>query len=320
MRKIVTRTLAALALLAGCDSATDVNIPTHKDLKPGGVYVAYVNGCEQGCDQVHKGDLIQSVDGKKVTTRREFLDSGVTDGKPHKLDLLANKTHDPKQVTIVAKKQDLPPLTDIPPFWTVSAEKLDKAPSWARRRMFGHASPMVMLVNIDGGILDGRQLYGKKRFMVYWDWGTRTEQAEAITFMKVLQKARADLEAKGVEIMFVHLRFPTNQRQAAMNDSDLRKFIQKWSEKKPDGTPYPPLPTYRFPNATEFNPARQLGLENAYTVFENLGSSPTILLMDEGGIVRWHSEQTQVPPQGAEVTDPVQYTIIEAIKFALNDL
>ena len=58
----------------------------------------------------------------------------------------------------------------------------------------------------------------------------------------------------------------------------------------------------------------------AYTVFENLGSSPTLLLLDEGGIVRWHSELTQTPPQGADVSDPVQYTIIEAVKFALNDL
>jgi hypothetical protein len=221
-------------------------------------------------------------------------------------------------VTIAAEKQDMLPLTDVPPVWTVGAEELDRAPSWARRRMFGHASPMVMLVNVDGGILDGRQLYGKKRLMVYWDWGTRTEQGEAIIFLKVLQKAAADLKAKNVELMFVHLAFPTNQRQAAMNDSDLRKFIAKWSEKQADGTPYPPPPTYRFPNRTEYNAARQLGLESAYTVFENLGSSPTIVMLDERGIVRWHSEQTQMSPDGN--MDPVQYTIIEAVKFALDKL
>jgi hypothetical protein len=196
----------------------------------------------------------------------------------------------------------------------------DALPAWARRRMFGHASPMVMLVNVDGGILDGRQLYGKKRLIIYWDWGTRTEQAEATTFMKVLQKAQGDLKAKGVEVMFIHLQFPSNQRQAAMNDSDLRSWMESGAEKAADGTKLPMLPAYRFPNRTEFNEARQLGMENAYTVIENLGSSPTIVMMDERGIVRWHSEQIQVPPSGAEVSDPVQYTIIEAIKFGLDRL
>ena len=318
MRKLLTA--VTLLALASCDSSSGFNIPKPKDLKPGGVYVSYVNGCDKGCDQIAKGDLIQSVDGKKISSRAEFLAANVTDGQPHKLDLLANETHAPKSAEIVATKKDLPPLEGIPPFWTVGAEALNKAPTWARRRMFAHASPMVMLVNMDGGIVDGRQLYGKKRFMVYWDWGTRTEQAEAITFMKVLQKARPDLEAKGEDVMFVHVRFPSNTRQAPMNDSDLRAFETKWSEKGADGTPLPLLPTYRFPNANEFNESRQLGLENAYTVFENLGSSPTILLLDEGGIVRWHSEQTQTPPQGAAVSDPVQYTIIQAIEFALKDL
>ena len=322
MKKLALATGLLLSTLGlgSCD-AGDFNIPKPKDLKPGGIYVSYVNAnCKSGCEQLGRGDLIQSVDGTPVKTNEEFDKIKLTDGQPHKLDVIKDDTQEKKTITINTEQGDLQPLKDIPPLWTVSAEKLNEAPGWARRRMFAHSSPMVMLVNVDGGILDGRQLYGKKRFMMFWDWGTRTEQAEASTFMKVLQKAQADLNAKGVEVMFIHLQFPTNQRQAAMNDSDLRKWMDNMAEKAADGTKLPPLPAYRFPNRTEFNEARQLGMENAYTVFENLGSSPTLVLMDERGIIRWHSEQIQQPAAGAEVSDPVQYTIIEAIKYSLDRL
>ena len=318
MRKLVVAATFSLLSAIGCDS-TDFNIPGPKDLEPGGVYVAYNNGCKQGCDQVQKGDLIQKIDGQPVQTGPDFDAANVTDGQPHKLDLFAAATKASKAVTIVAEKQSLPPLEDVPPFWTVGAQALNQAPEWARRRMFGHASPMVMLVNAKGGILDGRQLVGTKRLMLYWDWSTVVEQGQAVTFMKVLQKAQADLKSRGVEVMFIHVQFPQG-RKAPMNDSDLRAFQQEWTEKKPDGTAYEPLPLYRWPNATEFNAARQLGLENAFTVYENLGSSPTIVLMDERGIVRWHSEGVKDPPPGTAISDPAQYTVIEAIKFSLEKL
>ena len=304
--------LLSLALSACDTSATDFNIPETRDLKPGGVYVAYNLGCEKGCDQISKGDLIQKLDGTTVKTSEDL--SPLTDGQPHKLDLLADDTLEPKTVEVVATPKDnMPPLEDIPPFWTVSAEKLNEAPDWARKRMFGHASPMVMLVNSNGGIVDGRQLYGKKRFIVYWDWGDRTEQAAAVDFMQVLQKAQADLNAQGVEIMFTHVRFPTG-RQAPMNDSDLRDW-----QKRNGVEGLPNVPMYRFPNETEFNDARQLGMENAFTVFENLGKSPTILLLDEKGIVRWHSEGIQ-QPMNSEIKDPEQYTVIKAVEFARDKL
>jgi len=50
--------------------------------------------------------------------------------------------------------KQMPPLKDAPPFWTIGADKLDLTPEWARRRMFGHASPMVQVVSINGGIFD----------------------------------------------------------------------------------------------------------------------------------------------------------------------
>lgn len=312
--------LSALGL-GSCDSkgsAGSSTIPGSEDLKGGGLYVAYNHGCTKGCDQIEKGDLIQSIDGKPVKTEADFKAANVIDGNPHKLELIA-KGGSPKSVEIVASpKTDMPPLENVPPLWVADAAKLDLAPEWARRRMFGHASPSVMLVSIEGGILDGRQLFGKKRLVVYWDRGDRVEQASAVAFLQVLQKAQPDLVAKGVEVMFTQVRFPTG-RQVAMNDRDLREFQKQWGVEE-GGQKLPPLPMYRFPNKTEFNQAREVGMENAFTVFENLGQSPAIVLLDENGTVRWHSEGLQQPGQGAEVSDPAQYTIIEAVKFSLEKL
>ena len=309
--------------MLACDSGggdSAFKIPGKKDLKPGGIYVAYNHGCDQGCDSVEKGDLIQKIDGNTVKTSEDFEKANLIDGKPHKLDMLSSGSLAPKQAEIVAKpKTDMPPLENVPPFWAVGAEELNKAPDWARKRMFGHASPSVMLVNSDGGILDGRQLAGKQRLIIYWDQGDRIEQAQAVTFLQVLQKAQADLlnpAMNGVtEVMMVQVRFPTG-RQAALNDSDLRAWQKKWSA---EGGKYPPLPMYRFPNETEFNAARELGMENAFTVFENLGKSPTIVILDERGMVRWHSEGVVDDPEG-KAPDAAQYTIIKAVEFCLKEL
>ncbi|MCX4247600.1 hypothetical protein [Paraliomyxa miuraensis] len=320
------RLLASIGLLSaltlgGCDTksgTTGFDIPMSKDLEPGGVYVVYNHGCTKGCDQIEKGDLIQKIDGKAVSTGADFDAANVIDGQPHQLEV-RKKDGSTATVEIVASpKTDMPPLENVPPFWTSGAARLNQAPEWARRRMFGHASPMAMLVNTDGGIFDGRQLHGKKHLMVYWDRGDREEQAAAVALLQVLQKAQPDLKAKDIDIMYIQLQFPTG-RQVAMNDSDLREFQKKWTVEQ-GGQKLAPIPMYRFPNKTEFNEARQLGMENAYTVFENLGKSPVIVLLDERGVVRWNSEGLQQPPAGAQVADPAQYTIIEAVEFALNKL
>jgi hypothetical protein len=311
--------LSALAL-GSCESkggGATTNIPGVDDLEGGGLYVVYNHGCTKGCDQIEKGDLIQAIDGKPIKTEADFKAANVIDGNPHQVELVAKGAT--KTVELVASpKTDMPPLENVPPLWTADATKLNQAPEWARRRMFGHASPSVMLVSTDGGILDGRQLFGKKRLIVYWDQGDREEQAAAVTFLQVLQKAQPDLTGKGVEIMFTQVRFPTG-RQVALNDRDLREFQKKWTVEE-SGQKLPPIPMYRFPNETEFNQARELGMENAFTVFENLGQSPTIMLLDEHGTVRWHSEGLEQPGAGAEVTDPAQYTIIEAVKYSLEKL
>lgn len=311
MKKLaLAASLLSAFALSSCDKGGGGSkIPKNRDLKAGGVYVSYNLGCEAGCDQINKGDLIQKVDGKDVKTAADV--GNLADNKPHKLELLSAGTMEPKTVELTASpKQNLAPIKDAPPLWLVGAAELNEAPDWARGRMFGHASPSVMLVSADGGILDGRQLYGKKRIVVYWDWGDREEEAAAIDFMQVLQVAQADLNAKNVEVMFVHLKFPGG-RKAPMNDSDLRAWQKKFGAKGD----VPDVPLFRFPNATEYNSARELGMEGAFTTIENLSRSPSIVILNEDGIVVWHSDGIQDLP-GSEIKDPEQATIIPAVEFA----
>jgi hypothetical protein len=175
-----------------------------------------------------------------------------------------------------------------------------------------------MLVNADGGTTDGRQLLGKKRLMLFWDYATREEQLQAANMLQVLQMAHNDLTASGVDVMFVQLRFPTNGgRQAPMNDTNLRAFQERYGV--PD---HPPLAMYRFPNEVEYNAARELGLEGATEYTQYLRQSPAIVLLDEGGVVRWHSEGIHTAPAGDAVFagKDDQWTMIQAIEFAMKSL
>lgn len=316
----------ALAGVSACETSGGTSAPTievkSEQLKPGGVYIAYMVGCDAGCDQLEKGDLILEVDGTPATSSKDVRASRVADGAPHKLKV-HKKSGEVKEVTITAKPNELPPLKDVPPFWTVGAAQLDKAPQWARRNLFAHASPMTMLVSAEGGITDGRQMLGKKRLILFWDWATREEQATAVNMMQILQLAQDDLRSVGVEVMFTQIRFPGNDngdgtpRQAPMNDTALRKFQTDYGIKDK-----PQLPMFRFPNATEYNAARELGLEGATTYIQYLRASPAIILLDEGGVVRWHSEGLQSAPAGdtTYAGKDDQYTIVQAVEFAKKDL
>ena len=341
IKRLVSATFASLLALSGisaCDSKGP-NEPggtvavTEAELAPGGVYIAYMVGCEKGCDQLAKGDLILALDGQPVTSTKDLRVSRIATGAPVKLKVRKGMSAPNKgqeiEVEIVAKPNDsLPPIKEAPPFWTVGAADLNKAPVWARKTLFGHASPMVMLMSAEGGVTDGRQFLGKKRLILFWDWATREEQAMAVNMMKVLQKAQADLKAAGVEIMYTQIRFPGNvtgdttedgspvPRQAPMNDTALRDWQAKQGE---PGQAF--LPMYRFPNATEYNAARELGLEGASTYIQYLRASPAIVMLDENAIIRWHSEVTQPAPAGSPLAGKDdQYTIIQAIEFALKNL
>ena len=292
---------------------------TDAQLKAGGVFVAYTLGCEKGCDQIKPGDLILSVDGQQLESGKDFDAAKVTDGQPHKLSVKKKGEEAPVEVEIVAKpNNDMPPIKDAPPFWTTGAADLAKAPDWARRRLFGTASPQILLVNSDGGLVNGRDFYGKKRFIVYFDWQTQSSQLNASYFLKTLQLAQADLNAQGIEIVFAQLQFPGRDRPP-MNDTDLRKFHSDNQVTASEGGPKPYLPLYHFPNATENQPARNQGMSGATNVIQYLGSDPAIVLLDERGIVRWHSEGV-IPDPEQKIAVDANYTIIQAIKFAQTDL
>jgi len=303
--------LAGVAV-AGCDgggSSSPSVVISKEDLAGGGAYVAYVNNagnCSQGCDKLAKGDLILEVAGQPVTSSKDLRNSKIATGEPVKLKVWKKDTKSTIEVDLVATPSDkLPPLKEAPPFWAVGAADLDKAPEWARRTIFGHASPSTMLVSADGGILTGRDLVGKKRFIVFWDIATREEQAQAADFMKVLQKAQADLNARGIDIIFAQIKFPSNDRQMPWNDSALRDFA-----KRNGIAELPPLPLYRFPNATEYNAAKEVGLEGAATYIQYMRASPAIVMLNEDGVAVWHSERIQTPPSDSPLANvPYQYTI-----------
>lgn len=329
MKKFAASLLAtalSLTAFASCDgggggSSTPPTIAvTNAELEPGGVYIAYMNNvgkCAKGCDQLEKGDLILEINGRAVSTAKDTRNSQIATGEPVKLKVHKKSTKATAEVELVAEPTDkLPPLKEQPPFYTVGAAELAKAPEWARRTLFGHAAPATMLVNADGGILTGRDLVGKKRLLVFWDIATRDEQAAAADMMQVLQKAQADLNGAGVEIMFTQIQFPSNLRQQPWNDSSLREFQQNQGIKD-----LPPLALYRFPNATEYNAAKEVGLEGATTYIQYFRAPPAIIVLDENGIVRWHSEGIQKAPDGSPLAEkPNQYTIIEAIEFARTQL
>jgi hypothetical protein len=306
-------TLAALLSATGleCDRNRNSEPPTievrSEQLASGGLYIVYVWGCARGCDQLAKGDLIVAVDGVAVTATRDL--DRLTSGQP--LRLTVRRSQEVIEVDVSASPGG-------PPFSWIGAAELDRAPQWARRNLFAHVSPMLGLIHIDGGIVDSATMLGKRRLLVFWDHATRVEQAEAINMMQVLQRADADLQAAGVEVMFIHHRFPSNDgRQAPMNDTNLRLFQQDNSV--PGGSF---LPMYRLPNAVEHKRVLMRGLEGATTYFQYLRQSPAIVLLDERGIIRWHSEGLQEPPADDAVFagKADQFTIVQAIEFAKQAL
>ncbi len=294
---------------------------TSQQLKPGGAFISYVqsSNCE-GCSELGRGDLIQEIDGKAIATTEDVLAANITDGQPHEIKFWDHPSKEVKTIKITATPNDsMAPIKAAPPFWTVGAAELDKAPEWARRRLFGHAAPQLLLVNSDGGLVNGRDLYGKKHLMVFFDWTTQNDQRNGALMLKVLQKAQADLNAKGVDILFAQIQHPSERALAPMNDTDLRNFFQTNQVSEGDGGPLPPPPLYRSPNKTENSPANVLGMEGAFNFMENIGEPPNVFVIDEHGIIRWHSAGVTPDPSG-EIPDEAQYTIVSAVKFALENL
>lgn len=320
LKNLIKAALLSLPLvLSACDDPFTVS---SKDLKPGGVYVTYVQPQDcTGCDKLGRGDLIQSIDGTAVKTAADIESANITDGQPHKIKFLdeSNKFAETEIEITAQPNNSMAPVKDAPPFWSVGAEELDRAPSWARRRLFGHASPQLLLVNSDGGFVNGRDLYGRKIIMVFFDWAAASDRQNGALAMQVLQKAQADLKAKGVEIVFAQIKHPQARDIAPMNDTDLRAFFNDNQVTEREGGPLPPPPLYRMPNKTEDNPTRVLGLEGAFTYLEAIGEAPNVFVLDEHGIIRWHSAGT-TPDASGEIPVEMVYTMNEAVLFARDKL
>jgi hypothetical protein len=305
-----------MLLSAACDDPFKIS---NAELKPGGVYVTYVQdqGCT-GCEALDRGDLIQQVDGKPVATTADM--GNLTDGQPHELKFWDTSAGAEATTSITAEPNNsMPPIKDAPPFWSVASAELKEVPDWARRRLFGHAAPQILLVNSDGGFVNGRDLYGKKHIVVMFDWAASSDRQNGALSMQVLQKAQADLQKAGIDIIFAQVKHPQQRDIAPMNDTDLRKFFSDNQVKQSDGGPLPPPPLYRMPNKTEDNPTRVLGLEGAFTFYEAIGEAPNIFLINENGIIVWHSAGTTPDPEGKISVDMV-HTINAAVLHALNHL
>lgn len=324
-RSILGLSLLLLAPFApSCDTATNSMTVPPKVLRPGGIYVAANNGCAQGCEKVARGDLIQTIDGKEVKTTSDFLAANVTDGQPHKLGVYKQSEKAVQEIEIVAEPgNSLPPIKAAPPFWTVGAAELDKAPpGWARRRLFGHASPQIQLYSVDGGLVTGRDFYGRRQIIVFWDWQTSSQQFDNTVMFQMLQKAQTDLGAKGYGVSFAYVPLPGRESRPAPNDKDMRNQAARAEVKEDDGGPLPWPPMFRYPNATEFQEAQNLGMEGGRTYLESIGESPAIMILDEHGIIRWHSEGTIPDPENpaGQAKDEAQYTMLRALKFALEEM
>jgi hypothetical protein len=304
-------------LLAGCYE-TDWHY-RDKRFAPGGVYVSYVQERgRSGCEALAHGDLIQSVDGNAVATTKDL--GSLADGQPHALEFWDASAGAQASATITAEPNNsMPPLEDAPPFWSVAASQLKKTPTWARRRLFGHAVPQILLVDIDGGFVTGRDLYGAKHLLVMFDWAATSDRQNGALSMQVLQKAQADLGDAGVDILFAQVTHPQQRKVAAMTDTDLRQFFADNQVRAEDGGPLPPPPQYRTPTKAEHKATPALGLEGPFTFDEAIGEAPNIFLINEDGIIVWHSAGPIPDPEGKISVDMV-YTIVSAVEFALANL
>jgi hypothetical protein len=322
MKKFLLAALLSLPLfgVTACDGGGGGFTVPPKVLEPGGAYVTYVQSTDcEGCSALNRGDLIQSIDGKPVKSAGDVKAANIIDGNPHEIAFkrYSKDGFVEQKITITAKpNSSLAPLTDAPPFWTVDATLLNKAPEgWARRRLFGHASPQLLLVNIDGGLINGRDLYGKKRMMVFFDWASQDDQRNGAIALKVLQLAGEQLKAANVEVMLVQIAHPSERPKPPMNDTDLRAFFTSSQVTESEGGPLPPPPMYRYPNRTEDNPAQTLGLEGAFNYLENIGEAPNVFILDEYGVIRWHS----AGPIPGETGDPNMLEVMnQAVNFAAN--
>ena len=182
--------------------------------------------------------------------------------------------------------------------------------------MFGRAIPELLLIDERGEPLTGLELHGRSHVLVLFDWAASADRQSAALCMQVLQKAQADVLADGIEIVFAQVQHLIEHSAVPMSDADLQAFFANNQVTPEEGGPLPPPPLYRTPNKTEHHKPRGI---DPTGIHEQLGEPPNILLIDERGIVRWHSAGSVSDPEGKITVDMV-YTINKAVLFALEHL
>lgn len=281
--------------------------PTPEALAPGGVWVAYNLGCEVGCDAIRRGDRIVAIDGRSVASGEEVDALRLARRTPVRLSLARGPAGVPAEVTIVAApRTDMPPLRDVPPLWTVGARALDRAPTWARAHLFGHAIPALRMRRVDPprAWMTGRTLHGRPALVVVWKpapQGQHEAWADATTHAYAqLQAVDPALEAAGIDSLFVTtFRATPNFREGAR---------LQVPEPAPPLIPIFELDAPRSPGAAglEWDPADLRG-----GAFDPAAAEPAVLVLDRRGIVRFHARGF---PLGMEET------LAAAVDFALHDL
>ncbi len=172
MRRL--RVALAMSLLGACGPGPNPAVPppSSAQLSGGGVWVAYNLGCSAGCDKIERGDRILAVDGKPVSSGAELDAADLTRGAPVAVKVAKYGGGSIDVQLTATPHTNLPPIKAVPPLLTVGAAALDRAPEWARLRLFGHAIPALRLYRGEEprGYINGRELYGRGAVIMLWEF------------------------------------------------------------------------------------------------------------------------------------------------------
>ena len=209
-------------------------------------------------------------------------------------------------------QQRMAPVKDAPPFWIVGAPIPRQGADWARRRLFAHAAPTCCSSTPTVASSTAATSMGAKYSMVFFDGPPVHRQNGALT-MQVLQKAQHNSKAKGVEIVFAQIKHPQERDIAPMNDTDLACFFpENQVGERAKVARCRPRPCTACRTRPRTILTRVLGLEGAFTFLEAIGEAPNIFVIDEHGMIRWHSAGTTPDPSG-EIPVEMVYTMNAAV-------
>jgi hypothetical protein len=273
--------LAAVALaLAAC--GPELNPPRAPDgLADGGVYVAYNLGCERGCDRLRRGDRIVAVDGLAVASGAEFDMLAMT-GIPRTLKVARYGTTDIRDIRFIADMDD-----GLPALITVGAHALDRAPAWARGKLFGHTIPEIDLSGYGSSrSVTGRDLYGRNSLIFVWrDDPLRRDYERAPDIYAELQRHADALRLAGVDIYF------TLDGYIRVNDEKPEEHLR--SRATPGETGFIPISALGSAGSTHV----LWGIDGTTELRDYFGDdeTPVLLVIDRRGVVRFHADASHAP-------------------------